>query len=329
MKHILNHLSTSRRVANTQEASHAKQSFGLKEVTSQVHDIPKHGQNVQNLIGDYQRPPEVFDRDTRSSGKAEQTGGSGDPILNQQWDEPLHMQPPMIPTTVPMLQQNPHSKSQTQSQDTATNTTSHQIETPAGGQQGRPSSRRSGDPASVAGENVSTFMTHRQIETLLNEQQESRLNRETTDQLLSVQGNVPTPTRHQKFDQTSGKQCTCHTQSTNGTSNQGGQVTEDGKRMTGKLFVNNYFVGDNNWRTVAREKPDAMRQINESRNRSSIAVQTAVSLLGEEDKPAHFVQTGISRMKAMGNSEGVYDTQSPLVVEPAKTETQQGGQRTV
>ena len=330
---------------------------------------------MQNLIGDYQRPPEVFDRDTRSSSKAEQTGGSGDRILNQQWEEPLHMQPPMIPTTVPTFQQNPHSKSHTQAQDIVTNTMSHQVETPAGGQQGG-SSRRSGDPAPVAGENVSTFMTRRQIETPLNEQQESRLNRETTDQLLGVQGNVPIPTRHQKFDQTSGKQCTCHTQSTNGTSNQGGQVTEDGKgnlhteyedsinsggkyvrdeKESGRngpqdckvirilpdeevdfmdlvrdsvsaqartgtkpMFVNNYFVGDNNWRTVAREKPDAMRQIDELRNRSSIAVQMAVSLLGEEDKPAYFVQTGISRMKAMGNSEGVYDTQSPLVVEPAK-----------
>ena len=84
------------------------------------------------------------------------------------------------------------------------------------------------------------------------------------------------------------------------------------------MFVNNYFVGDNNWRTVSRGKPDAMRQVDESRNRSFIAVQTAVSLLGEEDKPAHFVQTGISRMKAMGNNEGVYDTQSPLVMEPTK-----------
>ena len=84
------------------------------------------------------------------------------------------------------------------------------------------------------------------------------------------------------------------------------------------MFVNNYFVGDNNWRTVAKEKPDAMRQIDESRNRSSIVVQTAVSLLAEEDKPARLVQTGISRMKAMGNNEGVYNTQSPLVVEPTK-----------
>ena len=135
---------------------------------------------------------------------------------------------------------------------------------------------------------------------------------------------MPNPTRHRKFNQTNGKQCTCYTQLTNGNSNQGGQVTEDGKRnlhteyegsvnsggkyvrdekasgrngpqeckvirilpneevdfmdlvrdsvsaqaRTGPkpMFVNNYFVGDNNWRTVTREKSDAMRQIDESRN---------------------------------------------------------------
>ena len=147
MKRILNDLSTSRRVANTQEASQPNQGSRLKEVTSQVHNIPKLGQNVQNLIGDYQRPPEVFERDTRSSNKAE---GSGDQILNQQWDEPPHMQPPMIPTTTLTSQQ---------AQYTATNTTSRQVEIPAGRQQGKPTSQRSWDPASVAREKASTFMT--------------------------------------------------------------------------------------------------------------------------------------------------------------------------
>ena len=230
MQRILNDLSTNRQVANNQEISRSKQDFGKKEVTSQVDDIPKHGQNVQNLIGDYQRPPEVFDRNTRSSGRVERTGGSGDPILNQQWDEPLHMQPPMIPTAISTFQQNPRSRSQTQAQDTATNTTSRQVETPAEEHQDRPSSQRSWNPASVAREYVSTFRMRQQVEAPLNEQQGIWLNGGTTDQLHSVQGNVPTPTRHQKFDQTNGKQCTCHTQLTNGNSNQGGQVTEDGKR---------------------------------------------------------------------------------------------------
>ena len=142
----------------------------------------------------------------------------------------MHMQAPMIPTTIPTFQQNPHSKSQTQAQDTATNATNRHVETLAGGQQDRPSSRRSGDPASMARENVLTFMMHQQVEVPLNEQQESRLNRGTADQFLSVQGNVPTPTSHRQFDQTNGKQCTCYTQPTNGNSNQGVQVTEDGKR---------------------------------------------------------------------------------------------------
>ena len=274
---------------------------------------------VQNLIGDYQRPPEVFDQNIKSSGRAEQTGGSGDPILNQQWDEPLHMQPPMIPTAVSTFQQNSHSRLQTQVQDTATTMTSQQFETPSEEHQNKPQSQRSQNPASaasVAREYVSTFRTHQQVEAPRNEQQWSWSNEGMTDQLHSVLENVPTPTRHQRFDQANCKQCTCHTQLTDGNSNQDGQVTEEGKRSlhtkyegfvnsgnkhvrdekesdrsgsqeckvirilldeevnfmdlvrdsvtaqarTGPkpMFVNNYFVGDNNWRTVAREKPDVM-----------------------------------------------------------------------
>ena len=123
MQRILNDLSTNRQVANTQETSRPNQGFGQREVINQVNNFPKDGQNVQNLIGDYQRPPEVFDQDMRSSGKAERTGGNGDPILNQQWDEPLHMQPSMLPTTILTFQQNLHRGSQTQVQNTVTNTT--------------------------------------------------------------------------------------------------------------------------------------------------------------------------------------------------------------
>ena len=95
-------------------------------------------------------------------------------------------------------------------------------------------------------------------------------------------------------------------------------VSAQAKNAPKPMFVNNYFVGDNNWRTTAGDRPHQVRLSDESKNRSSIAVQTAVSLLGEENKPARLVQTGISRMKAMSNNEGVYDTQSPLVVEPTK-----------
>ena len=95
-------------------------------------------------------------------------------------------------------------------------------------------------------------------------------------------------------------------------------VSAQAKNAPKPMFVNNYFVGDNNWRTTAGERPHQVQLSDESKNRSSIVVQTAVSLLGEENKPARLVQTGISRMKAMSNNEGVYDTQSPLIVEPTK-----------
>ena len=90
VKRILNDLSTSRRVASTQQTLQTNRSSERKDVTNQIL-----GQHVQNLIGDFQRPPEVFERVLR---------GSGDQILNQQWDEPPHMQPPMIPTTAPTPQ---------------------------------------------------------------------------------------------------------------------------------------------------------------------------------------------------------------------------------
>ena len=95
-------------------------------------------------------------------------------------------------------------------------------------------------------------------------------------------------------------------------------VSAQAKNGPKPMFVNNYFVGDNNWRTTAGERLHQVRQSDESKNRSSIAVQTAVSLLGEENKPARLVQTGISRMKAMNNNEGVYNTQSPVIVEPVR-----------
>ena len=310
MKRILNDFSTSRRIANTQEASQPNQSSGIRDVMSQVHNIPKLGQHVQNLIGDYQRPPEVFEGNTRSSNKAE---GSGDQILNQQWDEPPHMQPPMIPTTASTSQQ---------AQYIATKTTSRQVETQARGHQGNSTSQRWWDPASAAREKSSTSTMRQQIKTPLNEQQENRLNRGMTDQIFSGQENASTPTRHRQLNQTNGNQCTCCSQLTTGNSNQEGQVTETGKSTphtkdmgaskdksvrdkkesnrkglqeckvirilpdeeldfmdlvrdsvsaqakTGPkpMFVNNYFVGDNNWRTVAGEKPDAMRQTDESKN---------------------------------------------------------------
>ena len=83
------------------------------------------------------------------------------------------------------------------------------------------------------------------------------------------------------------------------------------------MFVNNYFVGDNSWRPGVQDKPTVARVIDKSTTRSSTAVQTAISFLGE-DKLSNLVQAGISRVKLMNNDEGNYNTKSPLVVEPTK-----------
>ena len=150
----------------------------------------------------------MFERDTGNYCRAE---GSGDQILNQQWDDPPHMQPPMIPTTA----------STSQAQYTATITTSREIEMPAERQQANLTNQRSWDRVAVAREKASTFTTSQQVETLRNERQES--------QLFGVHGNVSTPTRHRQPEQINGKQCPCCNQLTNGTSNQEGQPTAIGK----------------------------------------------------------------------------------------------------
>ena len=280
-----------------------------------------------------------------------------DQILNQQWDEPLHMQPPMIPTAAPTPQ----------TQYTTTNMTTRKVEVPAERQPHPPPNlpkERLWDRA----EKASTITTNRQVDPLRDNSQ--------GNQFFGVQRDVLTPTGYRQPEQINSKQCPGCSQLTKETLGQESQPTASSRRSshtgcekfianevknggeTAKcdrrgpqeckvirvlpdeeldfmdlvrdsvsaqakngpkpMFVNNYFVGDNNWRATAREPPDERRQPDESKNRSSIAVQTAVSLLGEENKPARVVQTGISRMKAMNNNEGVYDTQSPLVVEPTK-----------
>ena len=85
------------------------------------------------------------------------------------------------------------------------------------------------------------------------------------------------------------------------------------------MFVNNYYVGDNSWRPGATEgNTKTALQIDTSTNQSNTVVQTAILSLGEDCKSESYMQTGISRVKAMGSNDRMYNTQSPLVVEPGK-----------
>ena len=96
-------------------------------------------------------------------------------------------------------------------------------------------------------------------------------------------------------------------------------VSAQTRRGPKPMFVNNYFVGDNNWKTVPRNDPELIRHFNESRSRSSTGVQTAVSFLGEEDKGSSILQTGLSRVKSINNREVDCNIQSPVVVESMKS----------
>ena len=97
-----------------------------REVSRRVQEEMKRILNdlstSRRVIGDFQHPPEVFERATGNSNRTKEID---DQILNQQWDEPLHMQPPMVPTAAPTPQ----------TQYTTTNTTSRKVEVPAERQQ--------------------------------------------------------------------------------------------------------------------------------------------------------------------------------------------------
>ena len=84
-----------------------KQTEQNKEASQQHHQhIPAQGLPIQNLIGDFERPDEVCEYDQGHPSPNIQGEQNGDPILNQQWEDPPHMQPPMIPTNTPVSQQN-------------------------------------------------------------------------------------------------------------------------------------------------------------------------------------------------------------------------------
>ena len=96
-------------------------------------------------------------------------------------------------------------------------------------------------------------------------------------------------------------------------------VSAQNRKDLKPMFVNNFFAGDNNWRTVPQVfKSDTVRHFNESKNRTSTGVQTAVSFLGEEDNNSNVLQAGLARVKSMVSNEADGKMKSPVVVEPTK-----------
>ena len=100
MKRILTDLETNRQV---NEGPKINQGFTskqqIKQNQSNHQQVPVNTNGIHNLIGDYQRPPEV----PENTGNVQNRKNMGQqpveayPILNQQWEDPPHMQAPMAP----------------------------------------------------------------------------------------------------------------------------------------------------------------------------------------------------------------------------------------
>ena len=202
MRRILNDFSTSRGVANTQQMPQTNQSSERKDITNQTRG------HVQNLIGDFQRPPEAFERTTGTSSRAKEIE---DQILNQQWDEPPHMQPPMVPTAVPTPQ----------TQYTTTNMTNRKVEVPAE-RHFQPNAPKEG--LGDRAERTSTFPMNQQVEPQQENPQGS--------QFFSVRGNVLTPTGHRSSEQFNSKQCPGCSKSAKETLGQVNQPTQKEREKT-------------------------------------------------------------------------------------------------
>ena len=144
----------------------------------------------------------------RTIGNSNRMKEIDDQILNQQWDEPPHMQPPIVPTAVLTAH----------TQYTTTNTTNHKVEVPAE-RHFQPNLPKEG--LGDRAERTSTFATNQQVEPQQGNPQGS--------QFFSVQGKVSTPTGHQRPEQTNGKQCPGCSQLTKGTLNQESQPTASRK----------------------------------------------------------------------------------------------------
>ena len=129
MLHIITDLSTNRQIAassqwvpqpNQKPTQKGNPNSALSNNTPYQH-ITEQRQGVQNEIGELQRPPEVTEQERMVSsnhGQPEEYHNQ-EPILNQQWGEQTHLQPLMRPTEVPNPQVVNNANQATSTNNTA------------------------------------------------------------------------------------------------------------------------------------------------------------------------------------------------------------------
>ena len=349
MKRILNNLETHRQV---NEGWKMNQGFAskqqIKQNRSTHQQIPVNTNGIHNLIGDYQLPPEV----PENTGNVQNGKNMGQqpvemyPILNQQWEDPPHMQAPMAPMNINM-QSNAGQKARNTYPDVPTNSTmatNRLVETnymnatavQQDSMENRSRNQRSGT--------MSMNTTSRGVRKSVLDGQTTEMGEQMRNVNMDHRRNIhmqqkDTDTRQSQLFQDS-RQSDKRPENPSEDEVSVRRVFPDDGIFTKlvkdsisaqvrdgirPMFVNNYYVGDNSWRPgVPEENTKAARQIETSTNRSSTAVQTAISSLGEDCKPESYMQTGISRVKAMGSNDGKYNTRSPLVVGAGKNSNSTG-----
>ena len=305
---------------------------------------------VQNLIGDYQRPPEVLEnvgniQNRLNMGQQPQETYS---ILNQQWEDPPHMQAPMAPMNM-NAENNEYQKMEppypiVNAPVNSMTVTNRQVEINSPGVNPmQPNNTNNSHRSQISGI-LSTNMTSRGVKhSVFNGQMlENREHREEVN--INYRGNTNTdPVNHDSMQDKS-LQDLGRSDKKSGNSGESEDsikrvLPDDGiftnlvkdsimahvREGIRPMFVNNYYVGDNSWKPGATEgNTKATQEVDTLTNRSNMAVQTAISSLGEDGKSESYMQTGISRVKAMGNNDGMYNKQSPLVVEPGKNPNSTG-----
>ena len=107
---IITGLSMNRQITTgSQGITYSNQSSTQAGVPTQTvsentpyQHIPERKQDIQNLMGEFQCPPDVTEQEhgaANNTGQARENNNQ-DPILNQRWDEQLQLQPPLRPTNV-------------------------------------------------------------------------------------------------------------------------------------------------------------------------------------------------------------------------------------
>ena len=272
MKRILTDLETNRQV---NQSSHRQ--------------IATWASRVQNLIRDYQRPPEVLEnvenvQNRLNMGQQPQEMYS---ILNQRWEDPPHMQAPMVPMNV-NAENNEYQKMEppypiVNAPVNSTTVTNRQVEINGPGvNPTQPNNTNNSHRSQISGI-LSMNMTSRGVEhSVLNGQTlGNREQREVVN--INYRGNTYTdPVNHdsmqdkslqdlRRSDKKSGNSGESEASIKRVLQDDGiftnlvkDSVTAHVREGIRPMFVNNYYVGDNSWKPGAMEGNSRGRHVDKS-----------------------------------------------------------------